>query len=307
MQGTVGMSTLSVERDIAPTGSIEQAIAKAERAEQRMYLLLFVPALMLVLLFLGLPLAILAFQSFREGDSFTLMHYARIFQEPIYWRTYYDTLKISVIVTLLSIVLGFPLAYAAAVARRGWSTLILALVMLPFWTSVLVRTYAWLVVLQRRGIINTTLLNLGIIDQPLSLSHNFAAVLIGMLHVMLPFMVFPLYAAISKIPTELLQAGHSLGGSPAYVFRRVLLPLSAPGIIAGSMLVFILSLGFYLTPELLGGGKTIMVSSLVQRNVELYLQFGAASAVAMVLLLTVIVIFWAVDRVLPVEKIVGMR
>ena len=203
--------------------------------------------------------------------------------------------------------MGFPLAYAAAVASRGWSMLILAMVMLPFWTSVLVRTYAWLVVLQRKGIINTTLLELGLIDAPLSLSHNFTAVVFWMLQIMVPFMFFPLYAAISKIPRELLQAGHSLGGGPAYVFRRVLLPLSAPGIFAGSVLVFILSLGFYLTPELLGGGKTIMVSSLVQRNVELYLKFGAASAVAMVLLVIVMLTFWAVDRVLPVEKIVGMR
>ncbi|GGE14895.1 putative spermidine/putrescine transport system permease protein [Gemmobacter megaterium] len=282
-------------------------IARAERAEQRGYLLLFLPALLLVLVFLGAPLGLLFVQSLREGDSFSLIHYARILDEPIYWRTYSETLKISLIVTVLSILLGFPLAYAAAVASRGWSTLILALVMLPFWTSVLVRTYAWLVVLQRRGIINTTLLNLGVIDAPLSLSHNFTAVLIGMLHVMIPFMVFPLYAALSKIPQELTQAGHSLGGGAFYVFRRVVLPLSAPGMMAGSVLVFILCLGFYLTPELLGGGKTIMVSSLVQRNVELYLQFGAASAVAMVLLALVCTIFWAVDRVLPVEKIVGMR
>lgn len=287
--------------------SIERAIARAERAEQRAYLILFLPALLLVLLFLGAPLGILAFQSLHEGDGFSLVHYARIFDEAIYWRTYADTLKISLLVTVLSILMGFPLAYAAAVASRGWSMLILAMVMLPFWTSVLVRTYAWLVVLQRKGIINTTLLELGLIDAPLSLSHNFTAVVIGMLHIMVPFMVFPLYAAISKIPRELLQAGHSLGGGPAYVFRRVLLPLSAPGIFAGSVLVFILSLGFYLTPELLGGGKTIMVSSLVQRNVELYLKFGAASAVAMVLLVIVMLIFWAVDRVLPVEKIVGMR
>lgn len=282
-------------------------IARAERAEQRSYLLLFTPALLLVGLFLGGPLGLLFFQSLREGDVFSLVHYARIFQENIYWRTYSDTLQISFIVTLLSIVFGFPLAYAAAVASRGWSALILALVMLPFWTSVLVRTYAWMVVLQRKGIINTTLIELGIIDAPLSLSHNSTAVLIGMLHVMIPFMVFPLYAALSKIPVELTQAGHSLGGNALYVFRRVILPLAAPGVAAGSVLVFILSLGFYLTPELLGGGKTIMVSSLVQRNVELYLQFGAASAVAMVLLAIVCAIFWAVDRVLPVEKIVGMR
>ncbi|WP_137391120.1 ABC transporter permease [Rhodoligotrophos defluvii] len=286
---------------------IEQAIAREERKEQRIYLMLFMPAVMLVVLFLGVPLLILAIQSFQEGGHLTLEHYARIFDEPIYWRTYYDTLEISVAVTVLCILLGFPLAYAAAIAPRGWSTLILALVMLPFWTSVLVRTYAWLVVLQRRGIVNSLLMSAGIIDAPLSLSHNTFAVLIGMVHVMLPFMVFPLYAAISKIPQDLLQAGSSLGGSPWYVFRRVLLPLSLPGMFAGSVLVFILSLGFYLTPELLGGGKTILVSSLVQRNIELYLQFGAASAVAMILLLIVFVIFWLVDRILPVEKIVGMR
>lgn len=282
-------------------------IARAERAEQRSYLLLFAPALLLVGLFLGGPLGLLFFQSLREGDVFSLVHYARIFQEDIYWRTYSDTLQISFLVTVLSIVFGFPLAYAAAVASRGWSALILALVMLPFWTSVLVRTYAWMVVLQRQGIINTTLVDLGIIEKPLSLSHNFTAVLIGMLHVMIPFMVFPLYAALSKIPVELTQAGHSLGGNAVYVFRRVILPLAAPGVAAGSVLVFILCLGFYLTPELLGGGKTIMVSSLVQRNVELYLQFGAASAVAMILLAIVCAIFWVVDRALPVEKIVGIR
>lgn len=286
---------------------IEKALARAERAEQRAYLLLFLPALLLVVLFLGVPLGLLALQSFREGDNFTLIHYARIIEEPIYWRTYYDTLEVSVIVTLLSIVMGFPLAYAAAVAPKRISALILALVMLPFWTSVLVRTYAWLVVLQRKGIINSVLLDIGLIEKPLSLSHNYTAVLIGMVHVMVPFMVFPLYAAISKIPHEILQAGHSLGGGAMYVFRRVLMPLALPGLLAGSVLVFILCLGFYLTPELLGGGKTIMVSSLVQRNVELYLQFGAASAVAMVLLMIVMIIFWTVDRVLPVEKIVGMR
>lgn len=272
-----------------------------------LYLLLFAPALLLVLLFLGGPLAVLAYQSIHGPDGLTFVNYLRILQEPVYWKTYFDTFKISVLVTILSIALGYPLAYAAAVARGIWSTVILALVMLPFWTSVLVRTYSWLVILQRKGIVNTTLLALGVIDTPLSLSHSFTAVLIGMLHVMIPFMVFPLYAALSKIPSELLHAGHSLGGGPVYVFRRIILPLSLPGVFAGSVLVFILCLGFYLTPELLGGGKTIMVSSLVQRNVELYLHFGAASAVAMVLLATVLLIFWTVNRVLPVEKIVGMK
>lgn len=285
----------------------DTALRRAERNEQLLYLLLFVPALLLVIVFLGIPIGILAVQSVYGPEGFTLANYSRILDEAIYWKTYSDTLETSLIVTILTILMGYPLAYAAAVAPKRWSAIILALVMLPFWTSVLVRTYSWLVILQRRGIVNTTLLELGIVDTPLSLSHSFTAVLIGMLHVMVPFMVFPVYAALSKIPQELLWAGHSLGGGAFYVFRRVIIPLSLPGVFAGSVLVFILCLGFYLTPELLGGGKTIMVSSLVQRNVELYLHFGAASAVAMVLLAIVFLIFWGVDRILPVEKIVGMK
>lgn len=282
-------------------------IEREERKEQRTYVLLFFPALALVLLFLFVPLGVLVLQSFQENGAFTLNHYARILVESIYWSTFFDTLKVSVLVTFLAGILAFPVAYLASRASKGWAGLILALVMIPFWTSVLVRTFGWLVILQRQGIVNSSLIELGFISEPLSLSYNYTAVLIGMVHVMVPFMVFPLYASLSKIPVELIQAGHSLGGGNAMVFWKVILPLSMPGLIAGSILTFVLSLGFYLTPELLGGGKTIMVSSLVKRNIEQYAQFGAASAVAMVLLIVVITIFWSADKVLPIEKIIGGR
>jgi putative spermidine/putrescine transport system permease protein len=285
--------------------SIDVALDDADRSEQRMLLLLFAPALVFVSLFLVLPVLVLAYQSFFENGHLSFANYARIAQEAIYWRTFLKTFEIGVLITLASIVLAFPVAYLAARSSPGWAGLILSLVMLPFWTSVLVRSYAWLVVLQRTGIVNTALVWSGLSAEPLQLSHNYFATFVGMLHVMLPFMIFPLYASISKIPPELLQAGASLGGGTSYVFRRVVLPLVAPGILAGSVLVFILCLGFYLTPELLGGGKVILVSMLVQRNVDLYQQFGAASAVGIVLLILVLAIFWIVDRFLPVEKILA--
>ncbi|MGO8911674.1 MAG: ABC transporter permease, partial [Bradyrhizobium sp.] len=184
---------------------------------------------------------------------------------------------------------------------------ILSLVVLPFWTSVLVRAYAWLALLQRTGVVNQLLQYLGLVDEPLALVHNTLGTVIATVHILLPFMVLPLYATMQKIPGDLIQAGASLGGSPFHTFRRVFLPLSLPGVVAGATLVFVLCLGFYITPELLGGGRTVMVSQLVSRNVELYDQWGAASAVGVVLLAGVFAIFLAVSRFIPLDRILGQK
>src|SRR5262249_26323349 len=159
---------------------------------------------------------------------------------------------------------------------------------LPFWTSLIVRTYAWMVLLQRRGVVNESLLNLGIVEQPLSFVYNMTGVTIGMLHIMLPFMILPLYASMRGADMELMRAAANLGASPVYAFWRVFFPLSRSGLIAGIVLVFTISLGFYVTPELMGGGRVVMVSMLVQRNVEIYSQWGAASSVAVILLVFVL-------------------
>lgn len=270
-------------------------------------LLLLLPALIMVVVLLILPLCWLALQSVQGEEGFSLANYARILQEGIYWDTFALTFKISFLVTLLAIVMGFPVAYAASRLHGFWANLILLCVILPFWTSVLVRSYAWLVLLQRRGVVNQTLLDLGIIERPLTLMHNTTGTVIGTLHVMLPFMVLPLYSVMKKIPQDLLQASDSLGARPFYTFRRVFLPLVAPGVMAGSILVFVICLGFFITPELLGGGRTILVSMLVQRNVELYHAWGAASAVGLVLLLVVLLIFWGINRFIPIERILGAR
>jgi len=280
--------------------------AKHQRREQALMLALTLPALLVILSLVVLPVAWLAWQSIYH-NGFTLEHYRRIFSEAIYWRSFALTFEISLLVTLLALVLGYPIAFAASSARRGWSIVILALVVLPFWTSVLVRTYAWLALLQRNGVINHLLEDLGLIHEPLALVHNTFGTVVATLHILLPFMVLPLYATMQKIPRDLLQAGASLGANPALVFWKVFLPLSLPGVLAGSTLVFVLSLGFYITPELLGGGRTIMVSMLVSRNVELYDQWGAASAVGVVLLAAVGVIFFAVSRAIPLDRVLGQK
>jgi len=277
-----------------------------QRREGLMMLALACPALLVILLLIVLPVGWLAWQSIWH-DGFTLENYRRVFSEDIYWRSFALTFEISLLVTLLALLLGYPIAYAASVASRGWSIVILALVVLPFWTSVLVRAYAWLALLQRTGVINQLLRQLGLIDEPLALVHNTFGTVVATLHILLPFMVLPLYATMQKIPRDLLQAGASLGAGPVLTFRSVFLPLSLPGVLAGCTLVFVLSLGFYITPELLGGGRTVMVSMLVSRNIELYDQWGAASAVGVVLLLAVAAIFFAVSRFIPLDRVLGQR
>jgi putative spermidine/putrescine transport system permease protein len=277
-----------------------------QRREQTLMLALTLPALLVILLLVVLPVGWLAWQSVYH-NGFTLEHYRRIFTEAIYWRSFALTFEIGLLVTLLALLLGYPIAYAASSAPRGWSIVILALVVLPFWTSVLVRAYAWLALLQRNGVINHLLEDLGLIHEPLALVHNTFGTVVATLHILLPFMVLPLYATMQKIPRDLLQAGASLGAGPALVFWKVFLPLSLPGVLAGCTLVFVLTLGFYITPELLGGGHTIMVSMLVSRNVELYDQWGAASAVGVVLLAAVGVIFFAVSRIIPLDRVLGQK
>lgn len=278
-----------------------------DRRERRLVLMLLAPALAVVALLMIAPLMWLGWQSIRSDGAFTTQHYARFFTDGIYLTAFLQTFRIAFIVTAAALVIGYPIAYVAAHASRGWQMLILATVLLPFWTSVLVRAYAWLILLQRRGIVNTMLINAGIIDQPLALVNNEFGTIMATIHILLPFMVLPLFATMQKIPPELKMAGSSLGGRPGFVFRHVFLPLSVPGIVAGCVLVFVLTLGFYITPELLGGGRAFMVSMLVARNIEIYNEWGAASSISIVLLLCVFGIFWLASRLIPFERIMGTR
>ena len=269
-------------------------------------LLLASPAVIVIFALVVVPVGWLMTLSVYD-NGFTLEHYRRIFSEGIYWRSFALTFRIALIVTVMTLILGYPVAYAAAHVKRPWDVMILSFVILPFWTSVLVRAYAWLVLLQRTGVTNQLLEGLGLITEPLALVHNELGTIIATIHILLPFMVLPLYSTMQKIPRELMLAGASLGGGPLHSFLRIFLPLSLPGVVAGLTLVFVLTLGFYITPELLGGGRTIMISMVVSRNVELYNEWGAASAVGVVLLVCVLAIFMAVGRIIPLDKMLGQK
>jgi putative spermidine/putrescine transport system permease protein/spermidine/putrescine transport system permease protein len=180
-----------------------------------------------------------------------------------------------------------------------WASLALVAVILPFWTSILVRTYAWMILLQRRGLVNDALQDLGLIDQPLKLAYNFTGTVIGMVHIMLPFFVLPLYATLRSIDRSYLRAAANMGAGPGRAFWTVFFPLSLPGLFAGLTLVFVLCLGFFVTPALLGGGKVIMIAMTIERTVLFYSNWGVAGALGLVLLAVtagLLALGWAVGR-----------
>ncbi|MBM3478098.1 MAG: ABC transporter permease [Alphaproteobacteria bacterium] len=259
-------------------------LARGRRAEQALFAGLTLPATLVLLVVVFLPIFWLSSLSFldRAGDP-SLENYRRLAGD-IYVDAFLVTFQISATVTATCVALGYPLAYWLARQRPRVANLLLICVLLPFWTAVLVRTYAWLVLLQRRGLVNSTLQSLGIIDQPLQLAFNLQASIIGMVHVMLPFLVLPLYASMKAIDGDLVRAAIGLGSTPTGAFWRVFVPMSLPGLFAGVVLVFVLSLGFYVTPALLGGGRIQMIAQRIESTITIFSNWGAASALGVVLL-----------------------
>jgi len=267
--------------------------AAIERRRQRMLAALGVPALALLAVLFAYPVLRLMALS-MEGGSLTW--YAKALGESFYLEVFWITVRIAVIVTLATLVLSYPIAYFLATATHLGAALGFALVVLPLWTSILVRTYAWMVLLGRNGVVNKSLMAVGIIDEPLALLHNELGVVIGMVHVLMPYMVLPVYAAMRRVDPDLLQAAEGLGVGALRIFYRVFLPLSAQGIYAGCTLVFVLSVGFFITPALLGGGRVIMIAVLIEQQVREVLNWSFASALATVLLVGTIAIYGLAQR-----------
>ena len=278
----------------------------ASKGSSRDPALLLLPGFLLVGALLLLPLLWLLALSFYD-NGLSLAHYARLLDDPSYAKSFLLTFQIAGAVTLMATLLGYPLCYWMLGLAPVWQRLALICVLIPFWTSLLVRSYAWLVLLQRRGLVNTALQDLGVLNEPLALMYNATGTTIGMTHIMLPFLVLPLFASMQRIDRDLLKAAAALGGSPGFVFRRVFFPLSLPGLTAGALLVFVLSIGYYVTPQLLGGGSTVMIGQLIQRNIELFSSWGAASAVSTVLLAMVMAVFLLMNRFLSLDRVFGAR
>ncbi len=284
----------------------ELAYRQRERNETTVLAALAAPGLVLIgAIALG-PIAWLFWLSFRSGSDFTFEHYERLLH-PTYTLTLQTTFELSFLVTAICIALGYPLAYLISQVRPRLAAFLLLLVLFPVWTSLLVRCYAWLVLLQRRGVVNSWLQDMGLIEAPLRLMHNFTGTTIGMVHIMLPFMVLPLYATMRSINRDYMRAAANLGASPVKAFWDVFVPLSFPGLFAGIIIVFVLCLGFYVTPALLGGGRVMMWSMQIERNVTYHSDWGAASALGVVLLAMTLAILWGVGRLIGFDRIVGGR
>ena len=273
------------------------------RREKTALAALTAPSFIILGLMLFIPVGWLFWLSFIEDGAFSLANYTRMVVEPAYRSIFLTTLELSVLVTMLSVLLGYPVAYMIAMLPPRAASITLTLVLVPFWTAILVRTYAWLVLLQRRGVVNSVLMSWGIIDEPLQLVHNFTGTAIGMLHIMIPFLVLPLYANMRAIDRDYVRAAASLGASPVSAFFKVYLPLSIPGLAAGTVMVFIICLGFYITPQFLGGGRVTTISMKIQQNVATYFNWGAASSLGVVLFVATVLIFWGFSRLFPLRRI----
>ena len=268
---------------------------------QFMHLALLLPLLLYLAAFYAYPVLAMMFRSVSEPD-WTIENFAKIFEDAVYLQVLWLTFRVALVVTLIALVLGFPVAYLLARIEPSKSNLLIALVLLPFWTSILVRTYAWMVLLGRQGIINQFLLSIGVIQEPLRLLNTTFAVYVAMVHILLPFMILPLYSVIRGIDGNLFRAAEGLGATPFGVFRQVLLPLALPGVWAGSLLVFILSLGFFITPALVGGPRDLMIAVLVEQQVEMF-HWPFASALAVLLLVAALLVFAGFAKSLGIEQI----
>lgn len=281
-------------------------LARDASRERRTLFGLSLPALLVVFFVLVLPVGWLFWLSFlSDAGELSLEHYRRLASHASYLRVFRTTFEVSFITTGLCILLGYPLAYLLAQMPQRLAAVCMAAVLLPFWTSVLVRTYAWLALLQRQGVINSWGIEAGLWSEPLPLVHNLSGTLIGMTHIMLPYLILPLYGSMKAIDGDYIKAAANLGASPIRAFWSVYLPLSLPGLVAGATIVFILCLGFYVTPALLGGGKVILVSMRIATDIEMFFNWGAASALGVVLLILTVALLYLASRIAGFERLTG--
>jgi len=208
------------------------------------------------------------------------------------------------LITVLTVILGFPVAYLLATLPMRYSNLLMILVLLPFWTSLLVRTTSWIAMLQQQGVMNDILVAIGLIsdDQRLALMHNQTGTVIAMTHILLPFMILPLYSVMKTISPTLVRAAQSLGAHPFLAFWKVYAPLTLPGIGAGCILVFILSIGYYITPALVGGTSGQLISNLIAYHMQKSLNWGLAASLGAILLAVVMLLYWVYNRIVGIEN-----
>ncbi len=267
---------------------------RMRRSKSVQVLALLSPSAVYLLVFFLLPLLIVLLVSLgKRGPmggvvyDWNLDNYIR-FIDAIYFKIFIRSIWIATANTLLCLLFGYPFAYFIARRPKRWRNVLILLVMVPFWTNFLVRTYAWMIILRDKGVINSLLVMTGIITKPLPLLFNQNAVILGLFYGYLPFMVLPLYASIEKLDFSLVEAAQDLGANSLTAFRRIVLPLTMPGIVAGAIITFIPSVGAYVTPDLLGGAKAMMIGNLLQQQFLEVRDWPFGSAVGFILMVTVL-------------------
>lgn len=253
------------------------------------------PVFLWLTTFFVVPLILVFVVSFLSrgeyGDiqlPFTLDNYTRLIS-PMYLNILVKTLIMGITTTIGCLIIGYPFAYFIGTSKKKYRGLLLLLVILPFWTNSLVRTYAWIILLRTEGVINTLLMNWGLISQPIQMLYTDGAVFIGMLYIMLPFMILPIYTSIEKLDMSYIEAANDLGASPFKTFKEITLPLTKPGIVAGCMLVFIPTLGYFFISDLMGGSKTMLISNLIKNQFLTSRDWPFGSAIAVILILIMLI------------------
>jgi ABC-type spermidine/putrescine transport system permease subunit I len=237
--------------------------------------------------------------------GFSVENFARIGESELYIRGTLRSLRIGIVVTAVTLLVAYPVAYYLALVAARWRLVLFVLLIVPWWCSILVKSFAWVAILAEKGVLNRALLQMGLIDHPLRLLYNEVAVVIGLVHVLVPFMVLPIYATLEKLDRRLMEAAANLGSSPLRVFLEVVLPLSLPGVAAGSLLTFILGFGSYITPALLGSERALMIANLIQSQFMESFDWPFGAALSTVLLVLVLALLLAFNRLIGLERIWG--
>jgi len=262
------------------------------------------PAVLLLVLFFVVPVMMVLLRSVLEPEP-GLQNYGELLGSGAYRGVLLNTFVVSAVVTAITLLLGFPLAWLLALLPRGWALVVLGIVLVSMWTNLLARSFAWLVLLQQTGVINRALMGLGLISEPLPLINNLTGVTIGMTYIMLPYLVMPLLATIQSLDPAVFRAAALCGANRWQVFHRVFLPSCLPGIAAGCLMVFVMSLGYFITPAILGGSSNMMVGQLIAQLIQSLLNWGLGGAAAVILVAVTLVIYALQLRLVDPFKAVG--
>ncbi len=265
-----------------------------------------IPVGIFLLLFFFYPVLQLLWLSFIDKQgALTSSHYVRLLESDIYVRVLMITLRVSAYTTLFAVIISYPLAYLLATVDGKIKNSLILWVLMPFWTSFLVRTFAWIVLLGRNGLVNNMIVASGLSDEPVKIIYSFTGVMIGMVHALTPLAVMTMLSVMETIDGNLQKAARTLGARGGQAFWRIYFPLSLPGVAAGGLLVFITALGFFITPALLGSGRELMIAQIIIEQVEQLLNWGFAGAVALLLLITALIVFYFYDRLLGMSTLSG--